>query len=171
MIRPPLPTDQGYIAATWARSILSGMRAGHALRRHGALRTAPREPGSSERQLRQLIGARIDAVLDRPDTRALVFGVDRESRPEMIVGWVLYVHGPSVPTVHYLYTRDHDEDGSALRGRGIARALLTRLGIDRLRPVVCTSDGPSSESMRGHFPASAYMPLDQFLNPQETSRR
>ncbi len=183
MIRGPMPSDQGYVASTWARSLLSGLRGsrnrmpdgqtrsamdwrGHALRRHGADRVPP-EPRKSERDLRAEIGARINAVLDRPDTRALIFEVDRDNRPEMIIGWVLYVEGPSVPTIHYLYTRDHDDEGVSLRGHGIARRLLAHIGVTRHSAVVCTSAGPSSESMRGHFPASAYLPLDQFLSPKE----
>ena len=147
LIRDPRATDQAYIAATWARSLLST----HASQRHGSART-PRQ-----------IGPQIDAVLDRGDTRALVAAIDRDS--DYIVGYVVYVDGPAVRVVHYLYTRDHDREGRALRGQGVAGALLARIGVDRRRAVVCTSDGPSSESMRGRYKASVHVPLADFLRP------
>lgn len=159
-VRPPRPEDQGYIAATWARSMMSAGRAGHAMRRHGAARA-----GSTMATL----GGRIDAVLDRHDTRALV-AVWPEAGPggrDYIVGWAIYVDAAGVPIVHYVYTRDHDPDGQALRGRGIAGALFQRIGIARMTPVVCTSDGPSSEALRGAFRASTHLALEDFLRPKE----
>lgn len=141
MIRPPLPSDQGYIAATWARSVLST----HAHQRHLSSRTG------------EQVGKQIDRVMDRADTRALV--ACRDADPDFITGWMIYVVGPTVPTVHYLYVR-RDE-----RGVGIAAQLLERVGVDRKRGVVCTSHGPSSESMRGRYRASVHLPLEEFLRP------
>lgn len=160
VIRAPRPEDQAYIAATWARSMMSGARSGHAMRRHGAQRG-----GSTIASL----GGRIDAVLDRHDTRALV-AVWPERGPggrDYIVGWAIYVDAAGVPIVHYVYTRDHDAEGRPLRGTGIAGAIFRRLGIGRTTAVVCTSDGPSSEGLRGRFRASTYMPLEDFLRPKE----
>lgn len=164
MIRPPLPADQGYIASTWSRSMMSAMRAGHAIRRHGQ-RSSARVALPSERDLRELIGARIDAVLDRPDTRALVSVLDGnwDNGRDFIVGWILYVEGPSVPVIHYAYCRDHDACGNPLRGRGVVRDLLHRVGVSHDRAVVCTSEGPASDSMRAHFKASVHVPLAEFL--------
>lgn len=164
MIRPPLPEDQGYIASTWSRSMLSGLRAGHAMRRHGQ-RSSSRLALPSERDMRAQLGARIDAVLDRADTRALVSVRDSTRKPDrdFILGWILYVHGPAVPVIHYAYCRDHDERGESLRGRGVVRELLHYVGVEYNRAVVCTSDGPSSESMRAHFKASVHVPLAEFL--------
>jgi hypothetical protein len=160
-IRPPLPDDQGYIAATWARSMISADRAGHAMRRHG-----PARGTQSERDRRATLGGRIDAVLDHPQTRGLV-AVWPGAERDYIVGWVLYAEGGAVPVVHYAYVRAHDDAGESLRGHGIARELLRRLGITRHRAVICTSDGPSSEDMRGHYLASWHMPLAEFLGNKE----
>lgn len=160
LIRAPRPEDQAYIAATWARSMISGARSGHAMRRHGAQR------GGSPIAT---MGGRIDAVLDRHDTRALV-AVWPEHGPggrDYIVGWCIYVSAAGVPIVHYVYTRDHDTAGRPLRGHGIAGAIFARLGITRTTPVVCTSDGPSSEALRGRFRASSHMNLEDFLRPKE----
>ena len=144
MIRGPRPTDQGYIASTWTRSMLST----HASQRHMRSRTG------------QQISQQIDAVLDRPDTRAWL--CVRDAEPDVIRGWIVYVDGPATPTIHYVYTRRDD------RGTGVAAALLAKLGITRTTGVVCTSYGPSSESMRGRYKASVHYPLNEFLSdPKE----
>lgn len=179
VIRPPRPEDQAYISATWARSLMSAARGGHAMRRHGS----PRAPAANQRLLGgpspvsyasyaerlQTLGGRIDAVLDRSDTRALVAvrpGAGPGTR-DFIVGWVIYCDAAGLPIVHYAYTRDHAADGRPLRGTGIAGAMFARIGIARTSPVACTSDGPSSEALRGHFRASTYYPLEDFLTPKE----
>lgn len=146
MIRPPIRSDQSYIASTWARSMLST----HAHQRHMSSRTGTQ------------IGKQIDAVMDREDTRALVCvraATTAHPLGDFILGWVLYCAGPATPTVHYLYTR-RDE-----RGIGVAAALLAQIGVARDRGVICTSHGPSSESMRGRWRASVHVPLDEFLKP------
>jgi hypothetical protein len=145
MIRAPRPSDQGFIAATWSRSMLSS----HVSQRHLRSRTG------------QQISAQIDRVLDRPDTRALVCCPD--AAIDTIYGWLLYVEGPRTPVVHYAYSRHRSSDGTLLRGRGIMSALLAEIGVTRNSPVVCTSNGPASEVIRGIFKASVFMPLDEFL--------
>jgi hypothetical protein len=167
-IRPPRPEDQGYIAKTWSRSMLSAHAGGHAIARHGAQRTAPVSKGQRRQDLLTELNRRIDVVLDRPDTRALVAvqpGNGGGGARDYILAWVVYVDAAGVPIVHYAYTRDHDDTGETLRGRGLVRAIFERVGIARDTPVICTSDGPSSAAMRDHFRASTYYPLDQFLTP------
>ncbi len=167
-IRPPRPDDQGYIAKTWARSMLSTLAGGHAMARHGAQRERPVSKGQRRQDALGEINRRIDLVLDRPDTRALVAvqaGNGGGAR-DYILAWVVYCDAAGVPIVHYAYTRDHDDAGEALRGRGLVRQLFARIGIARAAPVICTSDGPSSTAMRDHFRASTYFPLDQFLSPR-----
>lgn len=172
-IRPPRPDDQGYIAKTWARSVLSGLAGGHAMARHGAQRARPVSKGQRRQDALDALNRRIDLVLDRADTRALVAiqaGNGGAAR-DYILAWVVYVDAAGVPIVHYAYTRDHDDSGETLRGRGIVRAIFERIGITRGTPVICTSDGPCSAAMRDHFRASTYFPLDQFLTPTPTPRR
>lgn len=147
MIRPPLPSDQGYIAATWARSVLST----HAHQRHLSSRTGAQ------------VGKQIDSVLDRPDTKGLLFV--RSENPNSILGWIVYTDVRDTPVVHYLYTRARGPRGADLRGKGIATSLLRAVGVDRSRGVVCTSHGPSSASMRGRYRASVHLPLEEFLKP------
>lgn len=168
-IRPPRPEDQPYVAKTWARSVLSGLAGGHALARHGAQRERPASKGTRRQEVLEALNHRIDVVLDRPDTRALVAvqpgnGAGRD----YILAWVVYCDAAGVPIVHYAYTRDHDDAGETLRGRGLVRDIFARIGITRTTPVICTSDGPSSAAMREHFRASTYFPLDQFLTPRRT---
>lgn len=164
-IRPPRPEDQPYVAKTWARSVLSGLAGGHAMARHGAQRERPRSKGQRRQDEYAAINARIDRVLDRPDTRALVAVQAGNGLLDKILAWVVYCDAAGVPIVHYAYTRDHDDQGEPLRGRGLVRAIFERIGITRGAPVICTSDGPSSAAMREHFRASTYFPLDQFLTP------
>jgi hypothetical protein len=142
VIREPRRTDQGYIASTWAKSILRGT---HAWERHGTARTGHQ------------IHALIDRVLDRKDTRALVRV--KANDQDVILGWVLYVDGPGVPVVHYCYSRADE------RERGVAGELLHRVGVRRDGGVVCTSDGPASTMMRRLYPAAVHMPLAEFLKP------
>lgn len=139
MIREPCEADQGYIAATWARSMLST----HAHQRHMRSRTG------------EQIGQQINTVLDRPDTRALL-SVE-PALPDRIRGWILYCVGPATPVVHYIYVRKDN------RGGGIATALLDRIGVRHAAGVVCTSLGPSSQSLRSRYKAAVYIPLDEFL--------
>jgi hypothetical protein len=149
VIRGPRSGDQSFIAATWARSMLST----HAHQRHMRSRTG------------RQIGQQIDAVLDRPDTRALLSVKAHD--PNVIHGWILYVEGPGVPVVHYCYCRKKDADGAALRGRGIVTEMLDRIGVRRDSGVVCTSFGPDSTILRGRYKASVHLPLVDFLKPGE----
>jgi len=139
VIRQPKPSDQSYIAATWARSVLST----HVYQRHLGSRTG------------RDVGKQIDEVLDRPDTRALVCVRDQDR--DYIVGWVLYCVGPAVPTVHYTYVRKDE------RQRGIAGALLRHIGVQQDAAVVCTSDGPSGAQLRRRYPCAVHVPLAEFL--------
>jgi hypothetical protein len=167
VIRPPRPEDQGYVAKTWSRSMLSAWSGGHAIARHGAQRTVPQSKGERRQEVLREYQRRIDLVLDRADTRALIAvqpGNGAGAR-DYILAWVVYVDAAGVPIVHYAYTRDHDDIGDSLRGRGLVQAIFHRIGIRRSTPVICTSDGPSSAAMREHFRASTYFPLDQFLSP------
>jgi len=137
--RKPRSSDQSYIASTWARSMLST----HAHQRHGSMRNANQ------------VGKLIDRVLDRKDTRAYVCVADEDD--DYIVGWVLYCEGPSVPVVHYVYVRREE------RQRGIAEALLEQIGVFRDGLVVCTSNGPSSNTIKRRYPAATFVPLEEFL--------
>lgn len=161
MIRSAAPGDQAFIASTWTKSVCSMNRVpGRTSERFGRGHAIQRHIGSD---LWQRTSALVDAVLDRRDSRAVVLchAVDRSR----IVGWCLYVDGPAVPVVHYLYVRDHDDVGEKLRGRGYAAEMLEHIGVSRQAPVVCTSVGPSSADMRARYPLSQHLPLDTFLNP------
>jgi hypothetical protein len=147
MIRPPKPTDQGYIASTWARSIL---RSTHAWQRHASARSGHQ------------VNTLIDKTLDRKDTRALLRVKPHD--PDSILGWVLFVDGVGVPVIHYVYVRRDD------RQSGIATELLYQAGVRWDAGVVCTSDGPDSHILRVRYPAATYVPLAEFLNPKEAKK-
>lgn len=141
MIRAPRHTDQGFISSTWVKSMTRGM---HFHERHGTMRTPY--------QINQLV----TKALDREDTRALVFADPRDD--ERILGWVLYADGQTVPVVHYCYVRADNRGGHRIIGE-----LLTRIGVQPDRPVICTSEGPSSLMMRTIYPAASHVPLANFL--------
>lgn len=161
MIRPARPSDQAFIASTWTRSICSTHKVpgastrGHAYQRH---------IGSS---MWERVSKQVDAVMDRSDSRAIV--TCHPTLQDNILGWAVYVDGPSVPTVHYCYVRKEWRD-STLRdeGRGecgFARGMLEYIGCTVRGPVVCTSLGPSSAAMMRRYKAASHMSLEEFLGP------
>lgn len=161
MIRPAVAGDQAYIASTWTRSICSMHKVpGKTSSRFGKGHALQRHVGS---QLWERTSKLIDEVMERADSRAIVVchPVDRSR----IVAWLAYVDGTPVPTIHYLYTRNADGAGEGQRGRGFATEMLMHIGVTRHVPVVCTSQGPSSDEMRARYPLSQHLPLEQFLHP------
>lgn len=148
MIRDPLPSDQAFVASTWARSVLSTGRAHHqvphATRRHGQNRSLGAPLGRT-------INNQIDAVFDRRGTRVLITAWDEF--PDVILGWMAF-EAPS--TVHYVWVRQQK------RGHGIASAMLRTVGISPESGAVCTSHGPDSDEMRRIYKAR-YVPLEEFL--------
>lgn len=148
VLRNAVASDQGYVGATWTRSLLSQ----HVSERHPEMRTWPE------------ISKAIDAVMERPETRVLVCCAQHDRR--MILAWICYAVGVGAPVVHYLYVRQTAQmpnGPQAMRGRGISHALLKHLGVERTTAVVCTSLGPSSRDMRSRYLASSYLPLTEYL--------
>lgn len=82
IIRPVSRSDQGYVTATWWRSMLGANRAPHRRRR---------------------LNDQIDRVLDDPTTRALV-----AERGDRILGWIVYASAPAMRVLHYAYVRDEE---------------------------------------------------------------
>ncbi len=144
MIRGPRRSDQGFIASTWVKSITRGT---HFNERHGTMRT-PFD-----------INEKVSMTLDRPDTRALLYVKPHD--PDTILGWVLYVDGTKVPTVHFCYVRADHRGGHRIVGE-----LLHRIDVHPDLPVICTSEGPSSQMMRTMYPAATHTPLATFLKPK-----
>lgn len=138
MIRGPRKTDQGYVASTWVRSM-----SGCANRPLG-------EKGGA-------LGRLVDQVLERDDTRALIRHAAGDQ--DRILGYVVHCEGPGVPTVHYVYVRD------SYREQGIATELLTAIGAQKTKALVFTCRGPSTRRLVTAYPASTFMPLEQFLKP------
>ena len=93
-VRRPRPTDQGYIASTWAKSMTGGKRT----------------PETA------WLNTIIDRMLDDPAVRILV--ASEPSKTDQIVGWLCYTPMKSTLIVHYAYTRE------PRRRQGIIKALL-----------------------------------------------
>jgi hypothetical protein len=133
-IRGPKPSDQGYIAATWLRQMQS------------------HSPDEARGDRWGKLGRAIDAVLDRDDTRALIRG-----HGDYIAGWLVYAVGPSVPVVHFAYTRKEE------RGQGIAAALLAAIGVTRASTCLYTCVGPSTRTMVNVYRGATHLPLEEWL--------
>jgi len=136
-IRGPRPSDQSYIASTWVRQLA----------------------GTDKRNA---VGARfgnhgrtVDALFDRPDTRAIVRHAPGD--PDAIRAWLVYAEGPGVPLVHFCYARKQH------REQGYARALLAHVGIRPDVAFVHTSTSPSGRLLLKSYPGAAFLPLAEFL--------
>lgn len=136
LIRGPRKTDQGYIASTWVQQMRS------------ARNMSPKRGVA-------VFGRQVDAVLDRPDTRALVR--HRAGDPDAILGWVVYVEGPGVPMIHFAYVRRE------ARGHGYGAELLQRVGVTPSIAFVYTCRGPSTSRLLTKYRAASHLPLQEFL--------
>lgn len=145
-VRGPRRTDQAYIGATWSRS-LSGV-AGRPLVDGGG------KPGRA-------VSNEVDAVMDRPDTRALIR--HRAGDMDAILGWIVFVEGAGVPVIHYCYTRKD------FRERGIATELLQAAGVTVRDSLIYTSRGAGEPARKliTAYPIATYLPLADFLKPPE----
>lgn len=103
------PTEMGYVLGSWSEGHKVSTRRLDDMRWPDYKRT--------ERP-------RLQAVLDRDDTRLLV--ADHEG---LIAGWLALVHGRRVDTVHWAHTRWRIGSGEHLRRRGVMRALVDAAGL------------------------------------------
>lgn len=127
--RLAVPADRKYILASWAE----------------AYKAAPKMRDMSWTLYKLHIVPTLQAVLDRPDTRLLV--ATTPSEPD-IVGWLAYVRGKRVSTVHWVHTRYAvTKGGEKLRKRGVMSALI---GAAELGPRwVYTHRGPYPRQREG----------------------
>lgn len=119
-IRSHVGDDIAYVRGSWAEGF----------------KASPDAPRLPWKLYKRHVVPELDAVLHRDDTRLLAayLGTD-------IVGWVAFVPGRRVSTVHWVHTRYRvGENGPCLRKQGVMRMLLeaAQLG-DR---IVYTHRGP-----------------------------
>lgn len=133
LVREPRPTDQGYIASTWARSMTHNSRR-WTRRNHAALS--------------------VDRVLDHASTAVLVACKDGE--PDRIVGWLCWAKVDAARVVHYCYVRD------SWRREGVMSALLKAAKLDDDRPMLITHKGPSTHWAAAKFQAT-HKPIQELL--------
>lgn len=137
-IRGPTPEDKGYVSDGWLRQMADVDRDYSRGARWGQA------------------GRHVDIVLDRPDTRALI--VHAGGDPGRILAWVVYAEGPTVPVIHFAYTRKEE------RGKGYAKALLARAGVvTQDTALVYTCRGPSERLLLRAYKAASYHALYRFL--------
>lgn len=149
MIRNAIPSDEAFVCQSWVRSMLSTGKShamvGHAERRHGQDRAIGGPMG-------QLLNDRVDAILNRKDTRCLITAWDEH--PDVILGYLVY---STTGVVHYIWVRKEE------RGHRIATRMLRHIGINSTDPVECTSVGPDSDVMRRSYGASRYLSFEEFI--------
>lgn len=135
-LRSPRPADQAYLASTWCRQMANA------------------SPDEARGLRFGDVGRRVDAALDRGDTRALIRHA--AGSPELILGWICYAEGPGVPVLHMVYVRKEH------RGKGYGGELLASIGITRATAFVFTQRGPA-KWMASAYPGGTYLALEDFL--------
>lgn len=135
-IREPRETDQGYIASTWLRN----------------LRTSEEHARSPRGTFFHELGAMVDRVLDRSDTRCLVAAEVADT--DRMWGWIVWTPIPNAPALHYVYTRREH------RLAGVAGALMSEAKI--AAPFVYTLAGPDVSIITARY-GGVFYSLKEFL--------
>lgn len=134
LIRKPKPSDQGYVASTWTRSLCK----------------------ASQDMTDGKAGVIIDALLDHPNVSCLLACDPRHDGT--INGWLVWSPMKAIRLIHFVYVR------GGLRDRGIAAALRTAAGLDDAdRPLVFTLRGPAYKSLARKYPNAIEQPIAEFL--------
>lgn len=137
-VRAPRKTDQAYVSSTWLKQMADVDRDYSRGARWGQA------------------GKHVDMVMERADTRALIWHVPQ--REDDIVGWIVFAEIPGdTPVVHFVYVRRD------ARERGIAAELLAMVGVRPDTDFVFTCRGPMTAVMRTKYRQAAHMPLADFL--------
>jgi hypothetical protein len=156
-IRPVAPADLAYVRSSWAEGY----------------KTAPGNAKLGWRIYKRVVPPELASVLERPETQVIgAFTADT------IIGWLAYVPGRRVSTVHWVHTRYRvGEDGEPLRRRGIMTALLAhaqltqrivythRGGYPKHRHADAgheTSDAPIVRWLARNGVTAAYMPFGEW---------
>lgn len=140
-IRRPRPTDQGYIASTWADSITLG-----------------NVRWDKKRAARSGLNVVIDRLLDDPAVRILI--ASEPTKTDAILGWLCYTPLPASRVVHYVYVREK------IRHRGIGAALYRKAWPEDRGKLVYTMRGPDAESLVQRYRDAIYLPVEEFLGAQ-----
>lgn len=117
--RPRTEDDHAYIRSSWAES--------HKL--------SPANAILSWRVYKKLVKPELQAVLDRADTQLIA-----AYHAGTIVGWIAFVPGRRVSTVHWVHTRWRIGEGEPLRKRGVMAELFSAAPLGSR--IVYTFRGP-----------------------------
>lgn len=132
-----LPGELEYIRHSWAESA----------------KPAPRTEKLSWREYKAFDVPKLASILERPDTRILVAPLRA-----YVAGWIAFVPGRRVSTVHWVHTRFVTPDGERCRKRRVMAALLTAAQLgDR---IVYTHKGPVPKNRR-----DGRVPSDEWIVP------
>lgn len=135
MLRKSRPSDQSYVASTWANSLLTADR----------------------RIDRARVHSMIDRMLDNAPIRFVI--ACEPSDEERILGWIAYTSMPRSLLVHYAYVRDK------VRQRGIGATLLKRARDPEYREqaLMFTLRGPDADWLALKYPGAIEMSVEEFL--------
>ena len=133
-VRPPRPTDQSYLAATWVTSLVT----------HSKANTR----GETNRL--------VDRLLDDASVRILI--ACEPTNTDKIDGWICYTPTPRALVLHYAYVRDK------MRRRGIGRAMLAKaMGTKTSTKLAYTMTGPTASALLARWPDAVHVPIREFL--------
>jgi len=143
-IRPPRVTDQGFVAKTWATSLVS-------------MQTDRSTPSHVWRELFAPVNKTIDGILDDTARTRLKIACDAQ-RTDDVFGWLCYAPMKAARLLHYVYVRKRR------RGQGIARALMAAAGMADDRPLWWTMKGPSGDELIAKMRTTCiHVPVKEYL--------
>ena len=153
LIRPARPSDQAFVASTWAFTLCDGGEhcGGNHRRADDPQRT---RSCNTSRNI-------VDRMLDHSSVRILVAAQPTDS--DRIIGWLAYSPAAKARLLHMVYVREHE------RRKGIAWRLYDHAWsgehVDRVSPVVYTVRGPLAQKLHEDHPNAVHLPVMEFLAP------
>jgi len=164
LIRPARPSDQAFVASTWAFTLCDGGEhcGGNHRRADDPQRT---RSCNTSRNI-------VDRMLDHSSVRILVAAQPTDS--DRIIGWLAYSPAAKARLLHMVYVREHE------RRQGIAEMLVEHawphrrhsgsMGSEcecatcRPTPIVHTVIGPHAQVLRERFANAVHLPVMEFLS-------
>ncbi len=149
LIRPARPSDQAFVASTWAFTLCDGGEhcGGNHRRADDPQRT---RSCNTSRNI-------VDRMLDHASVRIIVAAQPTDS--DRIIGWLAYSPAAKARLLHMVYVREHE------RRRGIAWLLAHHAWPDDrvVLPAVYTVRGPLAQTLHEDHPNAVHLPVMEFL--------
>ncbi len=149
LIRPARPSDQAFVASTWAFTLCDG----------GEHCTGNHRRADDPQRTRSCNTSRniVDRMLDHSSVRIIVAAQPTDS--DRIIGWLAYSPAAKARLLHMVYVREHE------RRKGIAEMLTEHAWPSTNGPIVHTVIGPHAQVLRERFANAVHLPVMEFLAP------